>query len=250
MAEALFLTHDIRVSAVDYKRVHDHKAKWQNGVNPRFPHRPYNPRPQRHENRWDYVRVKKSKSSRNQIDDTNAHGVAKPSWDPSASTSTASIVDTVTALKSDRALTPTATARASSPSSATTEANNHGHSEDDEEALAEAEAGGTVFRSFDRATGPTEGADVLGHAVAAAATRFENVQTERLVRNEYDVVVDSDDESVARAERATKSNKKGRRRAKRYAKSGDGGMAIDALDLAGDADSEAADGLDGDFELL
>lgn len=46
--------------------------------------------------------------------------------------------------------------------------------------------------SYD-ARGPTDGADVLSHAVMQAVKRYENKQVEQLVKNEYDLVLDRKD---------------------------------------------------------
>ena len=57
-----------------------------------------------------------------------------------------------------------------------------------------------VTYTFDHATGPRAGADVLCNAVEAAAERFEHAQTERLVLDEYEVL-DGDGEAAAVARR-------------------------------------------------
>lgn len=49
-----------------------------------------------------------------------------------------------------------------------------------------------VVYSYD-ARGPTNGADVLSHAVMQAVKRYENKQVEQLVKNEYDLVLDRKD---------------------------------------------------------
>lgn len=50
-----------------------------------------------------------------------------------------------------------------------------------------------VMYSYDAQSGPSNGADVLSNAVIQAVKRFENKQTEQLVKNEYDLVLDSKD---------------------------------------------------------
>lgn len=47
-----------------------------------------------------------------------------------------------------------------------------------------------VMYSYDHQSGPSTGSDVLSNAVMQAVKRFENKQTEQLVKNEYDLVLD------------------------------------------------------------
>ncbi|KAJ9606705.1 hypothetical protein H2200_008713 [Cladophialophora chaetospira] len=46
--------------------------------------------------------------------------------------------------------------------------------------------------SYDYATGPRAGRDILSQAITQAVQRFENKETEQLVSNEYDVVDDQE----------------------------------------------------------
>jgi len=46
--------------------------------------------------------------------------------------------------------------------------------------------------SYDYATGPRAGRDILSQAITQAVRRFENKETEQLVNNEYDVVGDKE----------------------------------------------------------
>lgn len=48
-----------------------------------------------------------------------------------------------------------------------------------------------IMYSYDAPSGPSSGSDVLSHAVMAAVKRFENKQTETLIKNEYDLVLDA-----------------------------------------------------------
>lgn len=48
-----------------------------------------------------------------------------------------------------------------------------------------------VMYSYDASSGPSAGGDVLSHAVMQAVKRFENKQTETLIKNEYDLVLDA-----------------------------------------------------------
>lgn len=73
--------------------------------------------------------------------------------------------------------------------------------EDVAEPSAAPEPDADVTYSFDHATGPGNGSEVLSLAVSKAVKRFENVQTEQLVKTEYEIL-DSEGESVPRAGRA------------------------------------------------
>lgn len=46
--------------------------------------------------------------------------------------------------------------------------------------------------SYDHATGPQVGRDILSQAITQAVQRFENKETEQLISNEYDVVDDKE----------------------------------------------------------
>jgi hypothetical protein len=46
--------------------------------------------------------------------------------------------------------------------------------------------------SYDYATGPRAGGDILSMAITQAVQRFENKETEQLIHNEYDVVGDKE----------------------------------------------------------
>lgn len=52
-----------------------------------------------------------------------------------------------------------------------------------------------VMYSFDASKGPTQGSQILNVALAKAVERFEEKETAKLVRNEYEVV-DSEGESI------------------------------------------------------
>lgn len=58
--------------------------------------------------------------------------------------------------------------------------------------------GNEIVYSYD-SRGPSDGADVLSNAVMQAVKRYENKQTEQLVKNEYDLVLDGKDDEVAYA---------------------------------------------------
>lgn len=48
-----------------------------------------------------------------------------------------------------------------------------------------------VMYSYDAHTGPNSGNDLLSHAVLQAVKKYENKQTEQLVKREYDLVSDT-----------------------------------------------------------
>ncbi|KAI9760146.1 MAG: hypothetical protein M4579_001866 [Chaenotheca gracillima] len=59
-----------------------------------------------------------------------------------------------------------------------------------------------ITYSFDEPKGPQKGSQILGMALAQAVERFEGRETEKLVREEYDLVVDAaadDDDYVPKA---------------------------------------------------
>lgn len=47
-----------------------------------------------------------------------------------------------------------------------------------------------IMYSYDAKSGPSNGADVLSNAVMQAVKRYENKQTEQLIKNEYDTMPD------------------------------------------------------------
>lgn len=64
-------------------------------------------------------------------------------------------------------------------------------SDEDIPALSEAPVlESEIMYSYDARSGPSTGSDVLSHAVVQAVKRYENKQTEQLIKNEYDVVLD------------------------------------------------------------
>jgi hypothetical protein len=53
-----------------------------------------------------------------------------------------------------------------------------------------------VAYSYDAPKGPSGGSQILNHALEKAVVRFENKETEKLIKNEYEVLDrDSDDEA-------------------------------------------------------
>ena len=63
----------------------------------------------------------------------------------------------------------------------------------DEEVAAQSEAPvpeSEIMYSFDSKSGPSSGADVLSTAVMQAVKRYENKETDKLVKTEYDLVAD------------------------------------------------------------
>ncbi len=67
--------------------------------------------------------------------------------------------------------------------------------EDVIEASAAPEPDADITYSYDATRGPRKGSQVLGAALAKAVEKFETKQTEKLVKEEYDVV-DERDEAV------------------------------------------------------
>lgn len=67
------------------------------------------------------------------------------------------------------------------------------HDDDTSPALPPPDAG--VMYSFDAARGPSEGSQILNVALLKAMQKFEEKETAKLVKNEYDVI-DSEGESV------------------------------------------------------
>lgn len=68
--------------------------------------------------------------------------------------------------------------------------------EDVEEASTAPEPDAEITYSYDAARGPSHGSQVLSMALAKAVERFENHATDKLVKEEYEVL-DNDGESVA-----------------------------------------------------
>jgi len=71
----------------------------------------------------------------------------------------------------------------------------HSDSSGDEmplESSAAPEPDADVAYSFDEPRGPTQGSTVLSTALAKAVERFENTVTEKLVKDEYEVLGDAD----------------------------------------------------------
>jgi len=69
--------------------------------------------------------------------------------------------------------------------------------EDPVESTAAPEPDAEVTYSFDAAKGPTQGSTVLSTALAKAMERFENTVTDKLVKDEYEVL-NSDGEPIPR----------------------------------------------------
>ena len=62
-----------------------------------------------------------------------------------------------------------------------------------------------IAYSFDAERGPSHGSQILGLALAKAIERYEVRQTEKLVKEEYEVL-DVDDEAFSLSPRARKRN--------------------------------------------
>lgn len=63
--------------------------------------------------------------------------------------------------------------------------------------------------SFDAARGPSRGSEILNVALAKAVEKFEERETAKLVKNEYDVI-DSEGESVGLSSTGKRGKGKGK----------------------------------------
>ena len=68
------------------------------------------------------------------------------------------------------------------------------NSDHDEAAVSPPPDAGVMY-SFDAPTGPSHGSQILNAALSKAVERFEEKETAKLVKNEYDII-DSEGESV------------------------------------------------------
>ncbi len=66
--------------------------------------------------------------------------------------------------------------------------------EDIQEASAAPEPDAGITYSFDAPRGPTEGGTILGLALAKAVEKFETKATEKLVKDEYEVILKEQDD--------------------------------------------------------
>ena len=88
----------------------------------------------------------------------------------------------------------------------------------DTEAETSTDVDANITYSFDHATGPTNGDQILGDAVARAMERFETSQTENLVKREYEIL-DSEGEAVRNVRRrgggsSANAERRGQRRSR------------------------------------
>ena len=84
-------------------------------------------------------------------------------------------------------------------------------SSDHEEGSASPPLDAGVMYSFDAPRGPSHGSQILNVALAKAVAKFEEKETAKLVKNEYDII-DSEGESVGLT--PVKSRRKGKSAAK------------------------------------
>lgn len=77
---------------------------------------------------------------------------------------------------------------------ATSDESSSGSSDNDEGTTAPPADAGVMY-SFDAARGPSRGSEILNVALAKAVEKFEEKETARIVKDEYDVI-DSEGESV------------------------------------------------------
>lgn len=73
-----------------------------------------------------------------------------------------------------------------------------GSNSDHDETTPSPPADAGVMYSFDASRGPSHGSQILNVALAKAVEKFEEKETVRLVKNEYDII-DSEGESVGLA---------------------------------------------------
>ncbi|QIW95786.1 hypothetical protein AMS68_001304 [Peltaster fructicola] len=161
-AEQTFSTADLRGNAQDYKRDATRKHKWALGATQGVGRAEHKPRPQRPaETHYNYTRRIRGAAV------ANLHHGAKMT------------------RKID-ALEGTAVSDASESNS------------DDGFGMPSPAVEPTPVYSFDAARSPSQGSQILNAALAKAVEKFEERETDKLVKNEYDVL-DVDGEVVEAA---------------------------------------------------
>lgn len=155
MAEAALSGQDLRSAAIDSKRYHDNKHKWAR-IHNRNPWRPI-------------VRRGPSTSPNQPLRDEVIQAVSETHME------LASLPDLSRQVFYDDS-------QHTSDSSADELDNEHPPG-------PEPDAG--ITYSFDHASGPGNGSHILGEALVRAIERFEDVQTERLVSTEYQLLDES-----------------------------------------------------------
>ena len=161
--QALSSTGDLRTVSKRYKRDAAHKHKWALGAIETRGRDASHPRPFRPSETFYNVKRRETKAAVASL----AHGtkIARK-HDMLEGTSASAVSDNSSDSNSDR----------------------------DEVATSTAPDAGVMY-SFDAASGPTHGSEILNSALAKAVERFEEKETVRLVKAEYDIV-DSEGEIV------------------------------------------------------
>ncbi|KAK5169514.1 uncharacterized protein LTR77_005490 [Saxophila tyrrhenica] len=153
-------TNDLRSIAQDNKRAAARKHKWQLGSVERVGRGPGNPRPFRPSETEYNIKRRETKGA------------------------VASLAHTAKMTRKHDMLEGNAVSDDSASSSS-----------DHDEATPSPPADAGVMYSFDAAKGPTHGSQILNVALAKAVERFEEKETVKLVKNEYEVL-DTEGESV------------------------------------------------------
>ncbi|TKA64805.1 hypothetical protein B0A49_03091 [Cryomyces minteri] len=161
-SEQTFSTHDLRSNAQDYKRDADHKHKWALGESEGKGRASGKTRPAR-------IIQRQMAAMRRE---THSH--------------TASLDHRDKLARKHDVLGEQYHSCASGDSSA---------DEDVTEASAAPVPDADITYSFDAPRGPSHGSQILSLALAKAVERFENVETDRLVKTEYEVL-DSEGEAI------------------------------------------------------
>jgi hypothetical protein len=173
-SNSLVLTQDLRAVAQDYKRDSNNKHKWQlgeafgSGRAASHP-KPRKPEPKYASSRNDFKRLYLNHCPRRKVLKVHA----------SKAVHRQGIVSDRHEVATDSSCDEDVEAPDNAP-------------------IPDAE----VTYSFDAQRGPSQGSQILGHALEKAVAKFESIATEKLVRDEYEIL-DSDGEPVA-----TKTGKK------------------------------------------
>lgn len=171
-SEQTFSTHDLRSGAKEFSRDKDHRTKWAHGTS-------YGPGRRAEENRPRPARViptPKSVYTRTLYSSKEANFGLRVVHSAAAGNRQKARV----AVKNDINY-------ASGDSSA---------DEDVEEASAAPVPDAEITYSYDADKGPSHGSQILGQALAAAIERYEVRQTDKLIKEEYEVL-GADGEAVA-----------------------------------------------------
>ncbi|KAF2487662.1 hypothetical protein BDY17DRAFT_320187 [Neohortaea acidophila] len=179
-SERTFSTSDLRSAAQDSKRSATRKHKWQLGSVQRVGGAPNHPRPSHPSETYFNARRRDAKGAVASL----AHG-------------------TKIARKHD---IRESTANAVSDDSSSNSSSDH---DDSHKASSSPPSETEIMYSFDAARGPSRGSEILNVALAKAVEKFEERETAKLVKNEYDVI-DSEGESVGLSSTGKRGKGKGK----------------------------------------